>query len=214
MKSSPKSSVACRTPAFSLVELAAVLAILGTLMTAGVSLLSDTATQSRKAGTEMLTGLIEQARTTAITSRSHVVLAIAEPGDLAAGDERCRLGIFKIGGWPDSPSSPLVLTGVLLKRWQTLETGIVLASGGIDEVANPLDREQVTIRHGGNGVTVHIIAFNPRGGLHYPTGSAPIVIRIAEGRYRDGKVVSNRRGGSECRLKIGRVTARPYRTDG
>jgi hypothetical protein len=193
--------------------MAAVIAILGTLMTAGVSLLSGTGAQSRKAGTEILTGLIEQARITAITSRSHVVLAIAEPGDLPAGDERCRLGLFKVGEWSDSPSAPPALAGVLLKRWQTLETGIVLAGGDVDGVNNPLDGDQVTIRYGGAGVTVHIIAFNPRGGLHYPPGSAPVAIRIAEGHYRGGKAVSNPRGGSECRLKIGRVTARPYRID-
>ncbi len=197
--------------------MAVVIAILGALMTAGVSLLSGTGAQSCKAGADQLTGLIEQARTAAITSRSHVVLAIAEPGDLAAGDERCRLGLFKVGEWPDSPSSAPVLTGVLMKRWQPLETSIVLVGGDVDGVANPLDGEQVTIRYGGTGnpgVKVHMIAFNSRGGLHYPAGSTPVAIRITEGRYRDGKAVSNPRGGSERRLKIGRVTARPYHTDG
>lgn len=194
--------------------MAAVLAILGTLMTVGVSLLSSTGAQSRKAGTEMLTGLIEYARTTAITSRSYVVLAIAEPGDLPTADERCQIGVFKIGEWPDSFKSPLVLPGVLLKRWQTLETGIVLARGDVDGVANPLDGEQVIIRYRGTDVKLHIIAFNPCGGLHYPTGSMPAVMRIAEGRYRGGKAVTKPGGGSECRLKIGRVMARPYRIDG
>jgi hypothetical protein len=136
---------------------------------------------------------------------------------LPADDERCRLGLFKIAEWPDSPISPLVLSGVLLKRWQALESGIVLNGGAVDGVANPLDGEQVIIRYGGRGnpgVKVHLIAFNPCGGLHYPTGSAPVVIRIAEGRYSGGKAVPKPRGGSESRLKIGRVTARPYRTDG
>jgi prepilin-type N-terminal cleavage/methylation domain-containing protein len=216
VKSLPKSNIVCRAPAFSLVEMAAVIAIIGTLMTAGVSLLSGTGAQSCKAAADLLTGLVEQAQTTAITSRSHVLLAIAEPGDLAAGDERCRIGLFKIGEWPDSPRSPLVLTGVQVKRWQTLETGIVLRGGDVDGVANPLDGEQVTIRYGGTGnpgVKVHMIAFNPRGGLHYPAGSAPVAFRIAEGRYRGGKAVTGPRDGSERRLKIGRVTARPYRTD-
>ena len=71
--------------AFSLIEMVAVIAILVILMTAGVSLMNGTGSQSRKAGTDMLGGMIEQARTTAITSRSHVVLAVAEPGDLPGG---------------------------------------------------------------------------------------------------------------------------------
>lgn len=195
----------------------AVTAILGTLMAAGVGLLGGTGAQSRKAGEDMLAGLIEQARTTAITSRTHMVLAIAEPGDLPGDDECCRLGLFKIEEWPDSLISSPVLTGVLLSRWQTLDKGVVLGSGDVEGVTNPMDGEQVTINYGGaRNITtkVHIIAFNCRGGLHYPPGSTPVAIRIAEGGYRGGKVISNRRPGAENRLKIGRVTARPYRTDG
>lgn len=195
----------------------AVTAILGTLMAAGVGLLSGTGAQSRRAGADMLAGLIEQARSKAISSRSHVVLAIAEPGDLPGDDERCRLGLFKIDEWPDPLASSPVLMAVLLSRWQPLNTGVVLGGGDVDGVSNPMDGEQVTINYGGTrnlSAKVHIIAFNACGGLHYPPGSTPVAVRIAEGGYRGGKVISNRRPGAENRLKIGRVTARPYRTDG
>ncbi len=207
--------------AFSLIEMVAVIAILATLMTAGISLLSGTGVQSRKTGTDMLSGLIEQARTKAITSRSHVILAIAEPGDLPAQDERCRIGIFTVETWPDSPTTPLSLKGVLATRWQMLNTGIALIPGSVDGVANPIDQPQVTMTYGGTknlSVKVHAIAFNPRGGLAYPTGSAPIALRIAEGGYRGGVATPNKRGEAgiitESRLKIGRVTARPYQIDG
>ncbi|MGL4401982.1 MAG: hypothetical protein ACRCXD_19140, partial [Luteolibacter sp.] len=77
-----------------------------------------------------------------------------------------------------------------------------------------------TITYGGSknlSVEVHAIAFNPRGGLAYPSGSSPVVLRIAEGRYRNGSAIPNKRGSSEAipesRLKIGRVTARPYQID-
>lgn len=46
-----------------------VIAILLILMTAGVSLMNGTGAQARRAGTDMLTGMIEQARTTAITTK-------------------------------------------------------------------------------------------------------------------------------------------------
>ena len=74
-----------------------VIAVLVMLMTAGVIFFSGTGSQSRKAGTDMLTAMIEQARTKAITSRSFVVLAVAEPGDLppvmnAAGSVFSRSG--------------------------------------------------------------------------------------------------------------------------
>lgn len=205
--------------AFSLVEMVAVIAILVTLMTAGVSLLNGTGTQSRRAGADLMAGLIEQARTKAITSRSYVILAIAEPGDLPAGDERCRIGLFRIEG-SEAPPSLDNVSAVLLNRWQLLNTGVVLIPGSVDTVENPLDLPQINIRYGGTNnlsVEVHAIAFNPRGGLHFPAGSTPVALRIAEGNYRNGTATPYERGTqksiTENRLRIGRVTARPYRLD-
>lgn len=207
----------------------AVIAILVTLMTAGITLLNGTGTQSRKAGTDMLSGMIEQARTTAITSRCYVILAIAEPGDLPLVDERCRVGMFKVDmdKWPTGTASPVTVNATLLNRWQMLNTGIVLIGKqktdppGSDSIANPIDLDKITINYGGTrnlSIKVHAIAFNSRGGLHSPPGSTPVVIRIAEGGYRGGKATPNLRAGqdhpTENRLKIGRVTARPYQIDG
>lgn len=215
-----KSKLKATHAAFSLIEMVTVIAILVTLMTAGVSLLSDTGAQSRRAGTDLLTGLIEQARTKAITSRTTVVLAIAEPGAIAGQDERCRIGLFTIADeeWPDPTTSPLTLKGVLLNRWQTLNTGIVMIPGEVSGVPNPLNLPKSTITYGGNknlSAVVHVIAFHSRGGLRYPTGSTPIVLRIAEGGYRNGTPTPNLRKDTktENRLKIGRVTARPYPID-
>ena len=205
--------------AFSLIEMVSVIALLVMLIVAGVSLLHGTASQSRRAATDLLAGMIEQARTAAITSRSCVVLAVAEPGDLPAGDNRCRLGLFKVEAWPDSPTD--TIKGVLMGRWRTLDTGIVLLGGAVNDVANPLDGTELTISYGTAiplTVKVHAIAFNPSGALHYPAGSTPVAMRLAEGGYRGGKADPNRRGESgvitESRLKIGRVTSRSYRIDG
>ena len=200
----------------------AVVAILATLITAGVSVMSGTGIPSRKAGADMLSAMIEQARTKAITSRSHVVLAIAEPGDLPSADEKCRIGIFTVDTWPDPATIPLALKGMLTSRWQTLHTGIVLIPGSVNGVPNPLDQPEVNITYGGTknlSIKVHVIAFNSRGNLAYPIGSTPVAIRIAEGGYRGSpkKPTPTRRGSeqviSETRLKIGRVTARPYQID-
>jgi type II secretory pathway pseudopilin PulG len=211
--------------AFSLIEMVAVIAILVTLMTAGVSLLGSTGIQSRKTGTDMLSGLIEQARTKAITSRSNVLLVIAEPGSLPTQDERCRIGLFKVpDNWLDNPTS--IKDAELLSRWQNLNTGIALIPGDVDEngvkIPNPVGaNKKINIAYGGTKnlkVNVYAIAFNSRGGLAYPTGSSPVALRIAEGSYRGGVATPNKRGDAgtitESRLKIGRVTARPYQIDG
>lgn len=200
----------------------AVLAILTTLLAVGVNLLGGDNSRSRKTATDMLAGLIEQARTAAITSRSCVVLAIAEPGDLPTGGENYRIGLIQVAAdsLPDSAAMPSEFSGKLLSRWQTLNTGIVLIGGDADGVVNPLDSPQVSITcNGANApaILVHAIAFNGRGRLCHPSGSAPIAVRIAEGVYREGRAIPYMRGErktiAENRLKIGRVIARPYRID-
>lgn len=180
--------------------------------------MNSTGVQSRRAAVDMLSGLIEQARTQAVTSRSYVILAIAEPGDLPTVDDQCRIGLFRVDQGLEDPVTPVRAT--LLSRWQTLNTGIAITGGEINGVPNPLDAPQLTFSYGGAknlSIQAHILAFNPRGGLHSPTGSTPVVLRIAEGRYVNGKAIAFPRGTSktatENLLKIGRVTARPYQID-
>lgn len=206
-------------PAFSLIEMVAVMGLLVMLSVAGISLLHGTGSQSRKTALDLLAGMVEQARTTAITSRSYVVLAVVEPGDLPGGDERCRLGLFAVASWPEAATD--TVRGVPLARWQTLATGIALLGGAVDGVDNPMDRPKLTLAMEmaqPQIITVHALVFNPRGGLHYPPGSMPVAMRIAEGCYLGGQATPYRRGDSagitaSC-LKIGRVTSHSYRIDG
>lgn len=205
-------------PAFSLIEMVAVIAILMTLIAAGVGLTNGSGSQSRRASTDILTSMIEQARTTAITSRCYVVMAIGEPGDFSAGDERCSVGLFKVETWPEQPADPI--NGNLMARWRFLETGVILMGGDVDELDNPMDLPEITISYGGNKprtLQVHAIAFNSRGALHYPVGSSPVALRIAEGNFRNGKATPYHRGDAkivaENRLQIGRVIGRVHRID-
>jgi len=208
-------------PAFTLVELLVVIAIIGILALAVATMVGTSGPQARKASVDTLTGLIEQARTTAITSRTHVLLAIAEPTDLPGGDGRCRVGLFKVPEWPNDGPDPSSLNAILLGRWTSLNNGIVLVGGTVDGIPNPFDSPKITIRYGPANrpmeVQVHAMAFHSRGGLHLPSGSEPISLRIAEGGYRNGVASPNRRADTdalaESRIKIGRIVGRPYRTD-
>ncbi len=207
-------------PAFSLVELSVVIAILLTLATAGAQLLGHTEIQTRKAGTELLTSLIEQARNTAITSRRHVILAIAEPGDIANTDERCRLGIFKVDSWPD-PFDGEISKAVQKGRWRALESGLTISGGKLDGLDNPLDAPEIALEYGSESkprsAKVHAIAFNSRGGIILPASANPVLMRVAAGSYRDGKAIPRHNGKNgtvaEQKIKVGRVTARPYRIE-
>jgi prepilin-type N-terminal cleavage/methylation domain-containing protein len=207
----------CRARGFTLVEVLVTISIIVILLSTGVALLGGTGSHSRRSGADLLTGMIEQARTVAVTTRSNVVLAIAEPGDMQVVDGRCRIGLFKLSGWPGDLSQPIAASPI--SRWRILENNVVLIGGeGEEGLVNPLDGEKVTLTSGSKTVTAHVIVFNSRGGLQFPAGSRPLVMRIAEGAYRNGVAKPNRRAGSgtipENLIRIGRVTARPYRIDG
>jgi prepilin-type N-terminal cleavage/methylation domain-containing protein len=207
----------CRARGFTLIELLVTISIIVILLAAGVALLGGTGPQARKSAADMITGMIEQARTTAVTTRSHVVLAVVEPADFPAGDKRCRIGLFKVSGWTDDFSKPVAVN--MISRWKILENGVVLIGGEVEGgLANPLDGDKITLGYGKGQVKARVIVFNPRGGLEYPEGSRPIAMRVAEGNYRNGAATPNRRAGSgtisENLIRIGRVTARPYRIDG
>lgn len=206
-----------RSRGFTLIEILVTISIVVILLAAGVALLGGAGPQARKSGADLITGMIEQARTAAITTRSHVVLAIAEPRDFPAGDQRCRIGLFKVSGWNDDLSNPIGAS--LINRWKILENGVVLIGGEVEDgLPNPLDGDKITLADGSKSISVHAIVFNSRGGLVHPEGSRPIVMRVAEGSYRGGEASPNRRAGSgaiaEHLIRIGRITARPYRIDG
>lgn len=207
--------------AFSLVELAVVMAILITLTAAGIHLFKNTATHARKCGTELLTSLVENARSSAMTSRRHVIIAIAEPGDLTSCDGRCRIGLFKVDAWPE-PFDGEVSDATQLGRWHPLERGLTAASGSLENLDNPLDQSELIINYGNTtnprSAKVHAVVINPHGSIKLPAGSNPLLMRIAEGAYRNGKAIqhqsANNGATAENKIKIGRVVARAYRIDG
>lgn len=194
-----------KTRAFSLVELCAAIAIIALLLAVGIPILGNNAMRQRKAATEMTSGLIEQARTTAISSRATIILAIMDPKDLEMNDGLCRIGLFKASGWPDK--GPIEATRI--GRWHTLPTGTVIAGGTVAGLQNPRDEDRLEILTGTQTRRVHALAFSPRGGLRWPQGSDAVVLCIAEGGYRNGKAHAHTL--TRDHLKIGRVTARPLR---
>jgi len=205
-------------PAFTLVEVVAVIAVMLLLAGIGATVLRDPGTQARKTATDALTGLLEQARTAALPRRAPVVLAIAEPGHLPTDDGRCMIGLFQLTTWPERAAA---LDGVLLRRWQPLPAGVVLLPGGVSGLRNPRDEPESTIRYLSGQRLIqgnfHILAFNARGGLLSPSGSDPVCLRIAEGTYRNRQPTANASRKdriAENNLRIGRLTARPYRFDG
>jgi len=199
-----------------------VITIIAVLVGAGISLIGGTGVQSRKAGADMISGMVDQARTLAITTRSDVYLVIAEPGTLEGQDERCRLGLLReITIPPVNPGDTPTKEFQLVRRWQTLNSGVVLIPGGVDGVPNALDAPKVDMTFTSNKkeieASVYQLSINSLGSLTLPEGSRPVVLRLAEGAYRNGSPSPNKvadgQGIAETQITIGRVIARPYRSN-
>lgn len=206
----PPSSATRSAAGFSLIELLVVMVIIGTLTMAGLSVMGNTAANAQRTGTDQVVAAIEQARTTAITRRKPVLLAIAEPqpGDV---DDNCRFGLFEVDTLPDEGSS---VEARQLQRWNVLPPGVVFLDGKIRNLENVLEQDKVQLswKDGRNSASVHLLAFNPRGGLAWPSGSDPVALKVGNGNYRDGKPMPVTGGGASS-LRVGRVVARPWRLD-
>lgn len=184
-----------------------VIILVGALTTIGLSTLTKTAASARKTATDQFSAAIEQARTAAITHRKHVILAVAAPrtGD---SDQNCRFGLFTVDELPETGGQ---LDAEQLQRWTVLPDGVVFFDGKINEFRNLLDDNGIVLnwKDGQNQAMVHALAFNPRGGLAWPTGSDPVAVKIGSGTYKDGKPISAA-GGGHSSLRIGRVVARSW----
>jgi type II secretory pathway pseudopilin PulG len=217
MKSPPHHrEIQTYTRGFTFIEITAVIAVLVTLTTVGISLLNNTNTYSRRTTTQLVTALVAQARACAITSRCEVALAFAEPTDLTPPAGSYQLGLFKL---TTSPTSEAKAVGNLVQRWETINHGLVLLPDDLTELPNLMSQERLEITYGGSKnskIRVHALIFDSRGKICFPPGSSPLALRLAEGRYHDGKAVSKTRAQTnvtETRLKIGRLTGRIYPFD-
>lgn len=201
-----------------MVEIIVTMAILTLLVAAGAGMMGDNGPKSRKATSDLVTGMVEQGRSRAITSHSQVMLAIAEPRDLPFKDSAARLGLFKLSEFDAKTGRA---KGEMLRRWEMIPGGVAIIGGDIHGLRNLMDapRVELTYQSGGRETTASLrgIVFTTRGGRDWPAGSGPMVVRIAEGGYRgDLKEASaNKRDGKipEDFIKIGRVIARPQRFD-
>ena len=178
----------------------------------GVSLtvIGDTSAASLRTAGENLTWVVEQGRTSAITRRKEVALAVLEPGQGGFDDGVCRIGLFELVGESDSG----VLRGRLLQRWLKLPGGIAFFGGDVNSLDNLMDEMPIRIewKEGAESAEVHALVFSARGGLSQPQGSESIVVKIGRGTYRNGTAVSFENGANRT-IRIGRVVARPWILD-
>lgn len=196
---------------FTLVELLAVVGVIGILLVAAISMVGGTPAEARKTTADMLVAMVDEARAAAITTRSHVVMAVAGP---SGGTGAQRVALFRAADPVDGPLSALEVE--LIGRWRTLETGVILIGGADTGFSNPLDAPRVALRPsttgGGQPVDAHVLVFHPHGGLRLPEGDGTLALRLAEGTIRGGQPQPLRRGERipETKIRVGRTIARAH----
>jgi len=197
--------------------MAIVISIISLIFVSGLQLLRNTGVYARKASADLVESLIERGRSSAASSRSITLVAIAEPGELAETSQ-ANVGIFRVTEWQTGQPN---VTAEMIQRWQPVETGVVFARGEVQSIRNILDESEITLSYFQGQreiqIQVHAIAFTPRGRLHWPVGSDPMLIRLAEGHYRpeEKKPTIHFHGpdqsSAETQIRIGRTFARSYR---
>ena len=201
------------SPAFTLIELLVVMLVMAMLILVGVSAMDGGKAYERRVCTNELLGVLDQARSRALIHGRQVAVAIVDPGDVG-GEDRCRVGLFQIENWAGLPTGPVLVEQV--SRWHFMHHGVVMCSGDVPGVINPRDAPELHWVHGieDEGMQVHAIIFGAHGDIVYPEGDELVLLRVAEGHYRDGRVEKLKggrfRAGVENQIRIGRRSGRSY----
>lgn len=202
-------------PAFTLLELLVVMALL--VLLAGLAQVSMSASpgDERRMACDQLIAMVERARTIAVVRRSTVVLGLDSPDGSGPRDAVGRVALFQIGSWPCERDESL--PAEMLTRWLPMGRGVVFHAGAVDGMVNPIDEEPCSLKlgpDGGDCIKVKALVFDKSGRLVYPEGLLPAVLRLAEGHVVGGRLVAWERGASgvvaEDRVWVGRHSGRPH----
>lgn len=185
-----------------------MIAILVIVMVAGIGVGSGSPAASRRTAVDLISAMADRARTTAIATRKPVVMVLAAPSDLPAGeDRRCRVGLFQVESEENS-GSEVDRTVIPLGRWKPMPHGISWGTGPVDGAVNPWGSQRLALQTDRGSLRLHGIIFTSRGGISSPSGSAPAAILIGEvGRHAADT------GVPETLLHVGRNTGRIYQMD-
>ena len=202
-------------PAFTLLELLVVIALL--LLLAGLAQVSMSASpgDERRMACDQLIAMVERARTIAVVRRSPVVLGLDSPDGPGPRDAVGRVALFQINAWPCVRDE--ALPAVKLTRWMPMGRGVVFHAGAVEGMGNPIDAAAWRLEFGPGGgdfIQVKALVFDATGRLVYPEGLLPVVLRLAEARYVGGRTVVWEKGTSgvvaEDWVRVGRHSGRPH----
>ena len=202
-----------RVPAFSLIELLTVIAIIAVLLVAAIPMFSNSAVNASQASREIVKAHLQQARAHAIASGSSTAVAIPVLG--SGGELGARaISLFEVekAGGTYTPAKDANGDELLLQRWETLPGNFHFltasqVSSGKPTIVDSADTLQTNYK--GKALTCHLIVFAPNGQIVLP--ASEINIALAQAAPRGNSLAPTRKnGGSPVfdLIQVNRLTGR------
>ena len=175
-----------RLPAFSLVELMAVIAIMAILLAVAVPIFTDPSNSARQASREIIRAHLQRARAHAIASGSSTAITIPV---LATGGELGgrAISLFEVVKTATGyePAKDETGSEKLLQRWETLPGNFHFMPSSLISSTKPTivdTTETLLTNYKGKAVTCHLIVFSPNGQIVLPSSETNIAIARATNR--------------------------------
>jgi len=175
-----------RLPAFSLVELLAVIAIMAVLLAVAVPIFTDPSNSARQASREIIRANLQRARAHAIASGSSTAITIPV---LATGGELGgrAISLFEVVKTATGyePAKDETGSEKLLQRWETLPGNFHFMPSSLISSTKPTivdTTETLLTNYKGKAVTCHLIVFSPNGQIVLPSSETNIAIARATNR--------------------------------
>lgn len=173
-------------PAFSLIELLAVIAIMSLLLLVAVPVFTDPSNSARQASREIIKAHLQRARAHAIATGNATAVAIpvlATGGEL--GGRAISLCEVVKNGAAFEPAKDANGQDRLLQRWETLPGSFHFMPSSLISSPKPTivdSSETLQTNHKGNAITCHLIVFAPNGQIVLPSTETNIAIARAANR--------------------------------
>ena len=200
-------------PAFSLVELLAVIAIMTILLAVAVPIFTDPSNSARQASREIIKAHLQRARAHAIASGSSTAIAIpilATGGDLGGR----AISLFEVvkNGAVYEPAKDGSGVQMQLQRWETLPGNFhFMPSSLISSTKLTIvdATETLLTNYKGKAVTCHLIVFAANGQIVLPSSETNIAIARATNRG-NSLTLTQKSNGSPVYdlLQVNRLTGR------
>jgi len=175
-----------RLPAFSLVELMTVIAIMAILLAVAVPIFTDPSNSARQASREIIRANLQRARAHAIASGSSTAITIPV---LATGGELGgrAISLFEVVKTATGyePAKDETGSEKLLQRWETLPGNFHFMPSSLISSTKPTivdTTETLLTNYKGKAVTCHLIVFSPNGQIVLPSSETNIAIARATNR--------------------------------